>query len=81
MKSRPVTHSAVAVHQVVKFIREERVRQGLTQKELGCAAKVSASAVQRFECGDNPIAPIYTLGRMLTALGYELYIRPKKGER
>lgn len=79
MRTKPSSHSTVAVHPIVKFIREERVEQGLTQQQLGNAAGLSKSAVGRFECAYNPIKPLYTLERMLAALGYKLSIVEKGG--
>lgn len=78
MKLKPVSHSATSVHKIIKFIREERVNQGLTQKELSSASRMSTSAVNRFECGVNPITLLYTIERMLNALGYILHVEKIK---
>ena len=83
MRKKPVSHSNAPVHRIMKFIREERVRQGLTQEELSYTAGTSKSTLGRFECGINLLSSPHTIDRMLQALGCRLQIvrEKKKGDK
>ena len=74
LKRKPPGHSDARVHRVIKFMREERVWQKLTQEELGLRANISRSAVGNYERGENAIAPLFTIERMLNSLGYRLIV-------
>ena len=74
MDRKPISHSTTQVHRIIKFIRETRVNQGLTQGDLGGLSRTSQSAVQRFEDGTNPVYTLSTIERILNGLGYRLQI-------
>lgn len=58
-------------------LREERLRQGLTQGELAQKARVGRQWLNGFEMGDKPTAPLDMVMRVLTALGVSVELRPR----
>ncbi len=70
-------HSTNKVHWIPKFIREERVRQDLTLKEFGKELGLQASHIVNYETGYYTIRAVYTLEKILHALGYELQIHKR----
>lgn len=70
-------HSTNKVHWIAEFIRKERVRQYLTQTELGERVSSSAKYISSYETGYYSIRAVYALERIIHALGYELQIQKR----
>lgn len=60
-------------------IKEIRARRGLTQRQLAQKAGVTAQLIVGYE-NDKVIPKVNTFEKILNAMGYELYARPKKRE-
>jgi transcriptional regulator with XRE-family HTH domain len=58
-------------------IRELRLEQGMSQRELARRAKVNRSTVRRIEKG-TCLASTDVYQRLLNPLGYEVAVRPTK---
>lgn len=68
------SHSTNKVHWIPRSIREERVKQGLTQRALGKKLGFDARHIANYETGYYTIRAIYALEKILYTLGYELRI-------
>ncbi len=75
-----IRHSTHPAHWIVEFIREERVRQQITQGALSLMVSPSRSTVSNYECGYCSLIGVYTVERILAALGYRLSIEKKSNE-
>lgn len=71
-------HSNKKVHWIVDFIRQERVRQGLSQETLGRRIGEGHQNISSYEAGYYGIRAVLTVERILNALGYELRIHKRK---
>ena len=71
------SHSTNKVHWIPEFIREERVRQGLPQKDLGRKLGFQANHITHYETGYYTIRAVYALEKILHELGYELRIHKR----
>lgn len=71
-------HSTNKVHWIVKFIRDERVRQNLSQTALGERFGSSAKCISSYETGYCSVRAIYALEKIIHALGHELKIQKRK---
>jgi transcriptional regulator with XRE-family HTH domain len=65
--------------QIGALVRQERNRQGLDQRTLALIANVGVSAVHRVEHGEG--VRLETLINVLSALGLELVLRRRGGNR
>lgn len=74
-----INHSTKKVHWIIEFMREERVRQGLTQEEV-CQNIVGhpQNSLSNYETGHYSLRTIFALEQILGALGYKLYIEKIK---
>lgn len=70
-------HGTLRVHWIPDFIRQERVRQGLTLVALSEKLGMANRHLSNYETGHYSIRAVHTLERILAALGYELHIRKK----
>lgn len=71
---RRIGHSPNKVHWIMDFIRNERVRQELTQDALSVKTNMCNSSVSGYETGHNSIRTIFAIERILNILGYKLKI-------
>ena len=55
----------------------ERVKQKITQIELADKASVSSSSIGQYEEGKNNLRSLYTIERIIHALGHELKIQKR----
>ena len=58
-------------------IKEIRTRQGLTQRQLARKARVTAQLIVGYE-QDKVIPKVNTFEKILNAMGYDLYAKPRK---
>lgn len=72
-KPRVRTHKK-EVHTIVKFFLEERLRQGLQQKDLALKSGVTLNTLARLENGAAKLTSFIILNKLLCALGYRLSI-------
>ena len=70
-------HSTNKVHWITEFIRKERVKQHLTQTELGKKVNSSGKYISGYETGYCSIRAVYALERILHALGHESKIQKR----
>ena len=78
-RGRPLNHSTHKVHWIVDFIRRERVQQKLSQDALGrsLGSTIRGHHISNYECGYYSTRTLFSLERILNALGHELHIRRK----
>ena len=72
-----VRHSEHRVHWLPEFIRQERVKQGLSQRTLASRVGADAKSVSNFETGYYTIGVVFAMERMLVVLGYTLTVQRK----
>ena len=70
--------SAPEAHPVVRFVFEEKARQGISYEQLAGAARTSVRTLVKWR--SERIPRVDTLTMVLDALGYDLYVRKKKGD-
>lgn len=63
-----------------KLVRAERRRHGLDQRTLAMVANVAVRSVHRIENGEETVR-MDVLLRVLTALGLELDVRSRTGQK
>ena len=56
-----------------------RLQAGLTQRELAARGKTAQSTISRIESGQMDPS-VGTLGRLLRACGYDLWVEPRLGQ-
>lgn len=68
--------------EIAKFIREKRMENGISLRQLGKMCGVAFSHISILERGKLPTAEIGTIERILDALGYQFVIiqKPKNVE-
>lgn len=76
--------NAMQYRDIQKFARNERIKAGISQAELGVRADTCRTVVARFErmggklCAKRPYGISFmNIVRILDALGYELQIKKK----
>ena len=72
-----VRHSKHRVHWLPEFIRQERVKQGLSQRALANQAGGDAKSVSNFKTGYYKIGVVFAMERILAVLGYALIVQRK----
>lgn len=65
------------VPDVADFVRQQRERQGLTQRQLAERTGLSESSIAKLERGDAPDFPLGRALLLLRALGFRLVPAPK----
>ena len=73
-----IRHSHVHVHWIIKFLREERVRQRLTQEKLAFELSISKASLSQYEAGLYKSSSLRRLEQWLAYLGYKLIIEKKE---
>lgn len=65
------------VPDVAHFVRQQRERDGLTQRQLAERTGLSESSIAKFERGDAPDFPLGRALLLVRALGFRLVPAPK----
>lgn len=64
------------VSDAARVVREQREREGLTQRQLAERTGLSESSISKFERGEAPDYPLRRVQRLLRALGIRLEALP-----